>query len=100
MTLSKKTLLTIVTEANLESLLLRDLERLGVKGYTLTDARGKGSRGVRNSDWDEAKNLRIEIVCARELAEKVLAHLMERYYAHYAMIAFLSEVEVMRAEKF
>ena len=42
--------LTIVTEASLESALLRDFERLGAHGYTVTDARGTGSRGVRNAD--------------------------------------------------
>jgi hypothetical protein len=51
MTLSteKRTLLTVITEAAIEQTLLRDLDRLGVRGYTVTDARGRGGRGVRDA---------------------------------------------------
>lgn len=96
----KRTLLTIITEAIVEPTLLRDLDRLGVRGYTVSDARGRGSRGVRDAAWDEAANIRIEVICARALAEEVLRHLQERYYANYAMVAFLAEIEVLRPEKF
>lgn len=96
----KRTLLTIITEAIVEPTLLRDLDRLGVRGYTVSDARGRGSRGVRDAAWDEAANIRIEVICARVLAEEVLRHLQERYYANYAMVAFLAEIEVLRPEKF
>lgn len=96
----KRTLLTIITEAIVEPTLLRDLDRLGVRGYTVSDARGRGSRGVRDAAWDEAANIRIEVICARALAEEMLRHLQERYYANYAMVAFLAEIEVLRPEKF
>jgi nitrogen regulatory protein PII len=100
MSTQKRLMLTIVTESVIENALLADLERLGVRGYTVTDARGRGSRGVRDANWDEAANIRIEIICARPLADAVLAHLQERYYANYAMVACVHEVEVLRPEKF
>ncbi|MHB0916166.1 MAG: DUF3240 family protein [Thiobacillus sp.] len=96
----KRTLLTIVTEAVVEQTLLRDLDRLGVRGYTVSDARGKGSRGVRDAAWEEAANVRVEVICERAQAEDVLRHLQARYYADYAMVAFLAEIEVLRPEKF
>lgn len=96
----KRTLLTIVTEAIVEPTLLRDLDRLGVRGYTVSDARGRGSRGVRDAAWEEAANIRVEVICPRALAEDLLRHLQERYYANYAMVAFLAEIEVLRPEKF
>lgn len=99
-TTEKRTLLTVFTEAALEPLLVADMNRLGIRGYTLSDARGKGSRGVRDADWDESRNLRLEIICGRAQAEAFLKHLHVRYYAHYAMVAFLSEVEVLRPDKF
>lgn len=37
-----RTLLTVITEANLEPTLLRTLTREGLRGYTITDARGRG----------------------------------------------------------
>jgi nitrogen regulatory protein PII len=56
-------LITVVTEAGLERQLTRDLETLGASGYTITDARGRGTRGVRRSGWENESNIRIEIVC-------------------------------------
>lgn len=100
LTTQKRTLLTIITEAIIEQTLLNDLERAGMRGYTVTDARGRGSRGIRDATWDEAANIRIEVICPRAQAEDLLAHLESHYYANYAMVAFLSEVEVLRPEKF
>ncbi len=100
MSTEMRLMLTIITESVIENALLADLERLGVRGYTVTDARGRGSRGVRDANWDEAANIRIEIICARPLADAVLAHLQERYYANYAMVACVHDVEVLRPGKF
>jgi len=66
-------LLTVITEAVLERELLGELDALGVRGYTITDARGKGSRGRRQSDWAQEGNIRIEIVCEPALATRVAA---------------------------
>ncbi len=96
----KRTLLTLITEVAIEHTLLRDLEGLGVRAYTVTDARGRGSRGFRDAEWRESANIRIEIICQRPQAESVLSYVQANYYANYAMVAFLSDVEVVRPEKF
>ena len=93
-------LLTIVTEAVLERELTTEFEALGVRGYTITDARGKGSRGTRQSDWSQGGNIRIEIVCEPAFAERIAARLRERFYDNYAMILFLQDVSVLRPDKF
>lgn len=93
-------LLTIVTEAVLERELVAEFEALGVRGYTITDARGQGGRGRRQSDWAQDGNVRIEIVCEPALAERIALRMRERYYDHYAMILFLQDVQVLRPEKF
>lgn len=93
-------LLTIITESALEHVLLKDLERLGALGYTITDARGKGSRGMRDAAWGESSNIRIEVVCAAAVADAIAAHLQARYYDDYGMILFVGDVSVLRPEKF
>ena len=93
-------LLTIISEAAIEGSLVRDIERLGAHGYTITDARGKGSRGVRDAEWVASSSIRIEVVCGRETAEAIAAHLKTHYYDNYAMILIMSDVEVLRPEKF
>ena len=62
-------LLTIVTEAVLERELVAEFDALGVRGYTITDARGRGGRGSRRSDWAQDGNIRVEIVCEPALAD-------------------------------
>lgn len=97
---SRKTLLTLICEAMLETRIMKDLEQLGAPGWTLSDARGRGHRGVRSAEWENSGNIRVEVVCARELAERIAAHLREHYYDDYAMICYLSDVDVLRPEKF
>ena len=69
----------------------------------LADGRGRrdrGDHGERNASWSESGNIRLEAICSREQAERLLAHLQSRYYPDYAMIAFLQPVEIVRPEKF
>ncbi len=91
--------ITIISEALLEERLLTDLRRLGARGYTITEARGEGSRGVRASEW-EGNNIKIETIVAPELALTILAWLSERYFVSYAVIAYQETVEVVRGEKY
>lgn len=92
-------LLTVVTEAGLESALAAEFDARGL-GYTITDARGRGTRGRRASQWAHSGNVRIEVVCDAATAEALARHLHERYFAHYAMILWLQDVAVLRADKF
>ncbi len=95
-----RTLVTIITEASLEKTLTRDIEKLGAHGYTITDARGKGSHGVRDAGWDASSNIRVEVVCSSNTAETITAHLKQHYYKNYAMIVYSLDVSVSRPEKF
>ncbi|HKL64231.1 MAG TPA: transcriptional regulator [Woeseiaceae bacterium] len=95
-----KKLLTIVTEAIIEASLTADLKRLGAGGYTIVDARGSGTRGIRDAGWASSGNIRVEVVCEPAAAERIADHLRENYYRDYAMILYLSDVAVLRPEKF
>lgn len=93
-------LVTIVTESALERRLVDDLKRLGAHGYTISEARGEGSRGIRSAGWDASSNIRVDVVCDAATAERVALHLKAHYYDHYAMILYFSDVGVLRPEKF
>jgi hypothetical protein len=96
----QRKLLTIITEASLERRLLADIKARGAHGYTITEARGEGTRGVRESGFEKAGNIRVEIVCDSVVAERIATWLKEHYYRDYAMILFTQDVEVLRPEKF
>ena len=96
----ERKLVTIITESVLETELCELLESLGASGYTVTNARGKGSRGIRDAGWSVSGNVRIEIVCSEALAATIASTVSEKYYQDYAMILFEHDVRVLRAEKF
>lgn len=96
----RRKLLTLVTEAQLEQRLVRDIERFGARGYTITDVRGKGSRGVRDGGWEGSGSIRVELVCDATTADAIAVHLKDTYYDNYAMILFIGDVEVLRPGKF
>ncbi len=100
MQLVARKLVTIITEALIENELVHELDQFGASGYTITDARGRGQRGVRNAGWEHGANIRIEVVCDEPLSLKIAEHLRERYYDNYAMILFVGDVWVLRPEKF
>lgn len=93
-------LVTIITESSLEKDLVREFDQIGVKGYTITDARGRGSRGQRSSSWGPSGNIRIEIICDITHAEALTSRVHEKYYANYAMVLYIHDVEVVRPAKF
>ena len=92
-------LVTIVTERIIEDRLLRAMVELGAKGYTLTQATGKGSRGVRASEW-EGPDTRIESLVGPDVADAIVSHIAEHYFEHYAVIVFVQDAQVVRGEKY
>ena len=92
-------LVTIVAESLLEKRLVEEVKRLGAKGYTITPARGEGSRGIRSVDW-EGQNIRLETIVSEEVALRMLQRLQEEYFPHYAVIAYVENVWVVRGEKY
>ena len=99
MILKQRKLLTIVSEVTIENRLLKDLERLGAKGYTVSAAHGKGPRDQRTGDL-EGGNIRIETVVSNEVLEKILETLTQNYFPHYACTTWVSQVEVVRDERY
>jgi nitrogen regulatory protein P-II 2 len=99
MTPEQMDLVTIIAEHVLREPLLADLRRLGARGYTLGEVEGEGTRGTHAADW-QGKNLRIEVVATRAVSDRVLAHLAEVYFTNYSLIAYRTEISVMRAGKF
>ena len=93
-------LLTIITESLLEARLCGTLDELGAHGYTVVDARGWGSRGIRDAGWASSGNIRVEVVCDDDLADRIARRLREEYYDDYAMILYIGDVRVLRADKF
>lgn len=90
---------TIVTESLLKERIITLVRKHGATGFTLTLVEGEGSRGVRASDW-EGRNVKLETLVSSETADVILEELGDTYFEDFAVIAWLSEVNVLRGGKF
>ena len=95
-----RSLLVIIAEANLERLLIEDVQRLGAAGYTVTDVRGGGPSGVREGTWEADRSIRMEVVCALGVADAIAEYLLAQYGQYYGLTIYFSEVQVLRPDKF
>lgn len=92
-------LVTIVAEAILRDHLTAELKHLGAKGFTIIDARGDGSRHLRAGELP-GENVRIDTIVSAAVAERILEHVAREYFSNYAVIAYVSDVAVVRGEKY
>jgi len=99
------TKVTIIAERLLQDGIVKLLEADGAKGYTIVDGSGKGEHFNRASDRASMVSafsiIRIEaIVTDRERGEKVARDIADRFFRQHSGIVYLSEIEVLRPERF
>ena len=90
---------SIVAERVLRDQLLDLIRDEGATGHTLLAAEGEGSRGVHATDF-EGRHVQIEVIASPRTAGRILARIEAEFLENFAVIAYLSEVEVLRREKF
>ena len=100
MTTHAMKLVTIVCEAYAKAAVTKLLRDVGAHGYTLFAVEGDGSRGRREADIPEFTNIQIEVIVPPEVAQTLLTRLEKEFFPRYGMIAFESDVRVLRKDKF
>lgn len=100
LTTHPRTLLVVICEAAIEQPLIEDLKQFGATGYTISDVRGSGRGGDREGSWEADRSIELKVICDGALAERLAAHVLDRYAQHYAVTLYLQTVSVLRAEKF
>jgi nitrogen regulatory protein P-II 2 len=93
-------LVTIICEAHARDAVTALLRDAGAHGWTLFQVEGAGARGNRPADIPEFANIQIEVLLQPEAAAALLQRLAREFFPHYAMVAFESDVRVLRPEKF
>ena len=92
-------LLTVVGESVIADRLSRAILAGGALGYTLTPAKGVGARNRRSSTLG-GDNVRIEVVADEATARALLRMITEEWFPHFAVVAWLTDIEVVRCEKY
>lgn len=81
--------------------LIKDiLKKHKITGYTSYEVGGMGDSGLRGQGLPEEKNVKIEVMLTLDSAEKVIEELARTMFSDYAVIFYLSDVQVARMEKF
>ena len=91
-------LVTIIAERAVRDRLLDAVHRLGATGHTIADVDGEGSRGTRAARG--GPSVKIEAIVTEPVAERIAAHVAERYFEHYSVIVYLTDVAVLRGSKY
>jgi nitrogen regulatory protein P-II 2 len=97
--LATVTCLTIVAEAVLEQRLLSDVQAAGARGWTITPAKGEGPLSRRISEL-EGGNIRVEVLGAPNVINRIWQLLVADYFPNYAIAAWSHEVHVARPERY
>lgn len=100
MNLHRMKLVTVVGEALVREPLLRIVRESGAHGWTIGSVEGAGSGGERRADIDLATNVRLEAVVPAEVEERLLARLEKELFPHFSLVAWSSDVGVLRRGKF
>lgn len=93
-------LVTIICEALAREAVTKLLRDVGAHGYTLSQVEGVGASGERTAEMKELANIKVEAVVPTSVADQLLARLQKEFFPRYGMIAYETDIQVLRREKF
>jgi len=93
-------LVTVICEALAREPLEKLLAEIGANGCTLFTVEGAGNQGRRAADIREFANIQVEIIVQPAAAETLLRRLEGEFFARFAMVAYETDIRVLRREKF
>lgn len=93
-------LVTIICEALARGAVTRLLLDMGAHGYTLCHVEGVGSKGERTAEMEELSNIKVEAIVPAPVCEQLMLRLQEEFFPKFTIIAYESDVRVVRSAKF
>lgn len=102
---SQATKVVLIVERLIQEQVIDLIEEGGAKGYTLVPGSGQGEhhrrRGSRASVVSDFSIVRIEFIMAsKDKAKAIAEKVAETYFEQYPGIVYISDVEVIRADRF
>lgn len=93
-------LLTVTCEILAQRNVIEILERHKVSGYTVWEADGNGAKGIRGQGFQNEKNVKIETMLPENKLHGIVEEIARTLFSDYAVILYVSDVKVLRPEKF
>ena len=93
-------LLTITCEILAQKNIIEILKKNEITGYTTYEVDGNGARGLRGQGLKNEKNVKVEIIMREEKLSDVIEEISRTMFANFALVLYVSDVNVLRIEKF
>ena len=93
-------LLTITCEILAQKNIIEILNKHEITGYTTYEVDGNGARGIRGQGLKHEKNVKVEIIMREEKLQAVVEEISRTLFANFAIVLYVSDVGVVRTEKF
>lgn len=91
---------TIVCEAYALEAIKQLLREVGAHGWTHFAVEGAGAGGERTGEMKEFSNIQLQVILQPTSAEALMSRLHAELFPLFGMIAYESEVRVIRSTKF
>ena len=93
-------LLTITCEILAQKNIIEILKKHEITGYTTYEVDGNGARGLRGQGLQAEKNVKVEVIMREEKLQDVVEEISRTLFANFAIVLYVSDVGVVRTEKF
>ena len=93
-------LLTITCEILAQENVLDILKKHEISGYTTYEVNGNGARGIRGQGLKTEKNVKVEVIMREEKLDGVVEEISRTLFANFALVLYVSDIGVVRMEKF
>jgi nitrogen regulatory protein PII len=93
-------LLTVTCEILAQKNIIEILNKHEITGYTIYEVDGNGARGIRGQGLKNEKNIKVEIIMREEKLQTVVEEISRTLFANFAIVLYVSDVGVVRTEKF
>ncbi len=93
-------LLTITCEILAQKEIIGILKKHDITGYTTYEVDGNGAKGLRGQGFKNEKNIKVEVVLREEKLQDIVEEVSRTMFSNFAIILYVSDVSVVRTEKF
>ena len=93
-------LLTITCEILAQKNVIEILKNHDITGYTSYEVDGNGEKGLRGQGIQAEKNVKVEIIMREEKLSDVIEDISRTLFPDFTIILYVSDVGVVRTEKF
>ncbi len=93
-------LLTVTCEILAQKNIIEILKKHDITGYTTYEVEGNGARGLRGQGLKNEKNVKVEVIMREDKLSDIVEEISRTMFANFAIVLYVSDIGVVRTEKF